>query len=111
MIAMVESAKRQKTKDTERDRADHRAGRAHDSLPWRNRVLAAVLTTQCRGRWRWPAGQHHRAGSAPGVPDPHHHCRPVVGHRRRGRGLSATAALVALGRKLAWVCFAHEKWN
>ena len=81
MIAMVESAKRQKTPNeialTILLVALTIVFLGVDRDP------AAVLDVQRRSRRRRYADHHHGAGRAAGLPDPDHHRRPAVGHRRR----------------------------
>ncbi len=82
MIAMVESAKRQKTPNeialtillialTLVFLVGHR-------------YFAALLAVQRVGGEAWRAGDYHSAGRPVGVPDSDHDRRPAVGHRRRG---------------------------
>ncbi len=82
MIAMVEGAKRQKTPNeialTILLVALTIIFLLRDGDP------ATLLPVQ-RGRGRGRlAGVHHRAGRPVGLPDPHHHRRPALRHRRGG---------------------------
>ena len=80
MIAMVEGAKRQKTPNE--IALTISAGRADDRVPAGDRDAAAVLAVQRGGGQARRAGHDHGADRAAGVPDPDHHRRPAVRHRR-----------------------------
>ena len=86
MIAMVESAKRQKTPNEIA---------LTILLVAMTLIFLLATVTCCRSRSiasrrrRGATGQHHRAGGAAGVPDPDHHRRPAVRHRRGGHGAHA----------------------
>ena len=71
---------RQPPEDTQRDRAQHPAGLADHHLPAGRLHPAALrhLLGQRRGR--------DHAGRPAGLPDPHHHRRPALGHRHRRHG-------------------------
>ena len=85
---------RQPAEDPERDRAQHLAGCAHAHLPdGRGDPPAAGDLRQVgqRGRPgharpRRQRGDRHRAGRAPGVPDPHHDRCASVRYRDRRHG-------------------------
>ena len=84
MIAMVESAKRQKTPNEI----------ALTILLVAMTLIFLLVTVtllpfslySVEVARRGCAGQHHRAGGAAGVPDPDHHRRPAVRHRRGRHG-------------------------
>ena len=75
----------QPAEDPQRDRPGHPAGRPHHRLHVHRGVAPAVL--HLLGR---PAVDH-RAGGPAGLPHPHDHRRPAVGHRHRRHGPAGAA--------------------
>jgi K+-transporting ATPase ATPase B chain len=73
MIAMVEGAQRRKT--------PNEIALTILLVALTIVFLLATATLWPFSAWRY-GGQRHGAGGAAGLPDPHHHRRPAVGHRR-----------------------------
>ena len=76
----------QAAEDAERDRAQYFAGGLHDHLPGRLRDAPPVLDLQRGGDRAGIARDDHRAGGAPGLPDPDNDRRPPLGDRHRRHG-------------------------
>jgi len=79
MIAMVESASRQK--NAKRNRPDYLAGGIDADFPADHRDAAAVFPVQRRNRQIRHTGIDHRTGGLAGLPDSYHHRRFAVRYR------------------------------
>ncbi len=84
MIAMVEGAKRQKTPNE--IALNILLAETHDHLPPRHRHAAAVLHLRRERGRAGNAGDGHRPGRAPRLPDPDDDRRPPLGDRDRRHG-------------------------